>query len=55
MEKIVGIKFKNGCKVYYFAPGKDTYQKGMDVIVETARGLEFATPPTWRTPPNLPG
>ena len=43
MEKIVGIKFKNGCKVYYFAPGKDTYRKGMDVIVETARGLEFAT------------
>ena len=43
MEKIVGIKFKNSCKVYYFAPGKDTYQKGMDVIVETSRGLEFAT------------
>ena len=43
MEKIVGIKFRNGCKVYYFAPGKQTYQKGTDVIVETARGLEYAT------------
>lgn len=43
MEKIVGIKFKNTCKVYYFAPGKDTYEKGTDVIVETARGLEYAT------------
>lgn len=43
MEKIVGIKFKNSCKVYYFAPGKDVYQKGTDVIVETSRGLEYAT------------
>ena len=43
MEKIVGIKFKNGGKVYYFAPGKDRYEKGMGVIVETANGLEYAT------------
>ncbi len=43
MEKIVGVKFKNGCKVYYFAPGKDTYERGTDVIVETARGMEYAT------------
>lgn len=43
MEKIVGIKFKNGGKVYYFAPGKDTYEKDMGVIVETARGMEYAT------------
>ncbi len=43
MVKIVGIKFKNGGKVYYFAPGKDRYEKGMGVIVETANGLEYAT------------
>lgn len=43
MEKIVGIKFNTGCKLYYFAPGKQTYEKGMDVIVETSRGLEYAT------------
>lgn len=43
MVKIVGIKFKNGGKVYYFAPGKDKYEKGMGVIVETANGLEYAT------------
>lgn len=41
MVKIVGIKFKNGGKVYYFAPGKDTYEKGMGVIVETSNGLEY--------------
>ncbi|MGN0817554.1 MAG: stage 0 sporulation family protein [Candidatus Coproplasma sp.] len=45
MEKIVGIKFKNGGKLYYFAPGKDCgkYRKDMGVIVETAKGLEYAT------------
>lgn len=43
MEKIVGIKFKNGGKVYYFAPGKEKYEKDMGVIVETARGIEYAT------------
>lgn len=43
MEKIVGVKFKNSCKVYYFAPGKGTYEKGTDVIVETSRGLEYGT------------
>ena len=43
MVKIVGVKFKNGNKVYYFAPGKDRYKKGMGVIVETVRGMEYAT------------
>lgn len=43
MVKIVSVKFKEGGKSYYFAPGKETYQKGMGVIVETAKGLEYAT------------
>lgn len=43
MEKIVGIKFKNGGKLYYFAPGKDKYERNMGVIVETAKGIEYAT------------
>ena len=43
MAKITGVTFKNGGKVYYFAPGKDRYEKGMGVIVETARGNEYAT------------
>lgn len=43
MVKIVSVKFKNGGKSYYFAPGKETYEKGMGVIVETAKGLEYAT------------
>ncbi len=43
MVKVVSVKFKTGAKPYYFAAGKDTYEKGMGVIVETAKGLEYAT------------
>ena len=43
MAKIVGIRFKNTAKVYYFAPGKEKFNKGDGVIVETARGVEFGT------------
>ena len=43
MAKIVGIRFKNTAKVYYFAPGKETFKRGDGVIVETARGVEFGT------------
>lgn len=43
MVKITGVAFNAGGKVYYFAPGKDRYEKGMGVIVDTARGLEYAT------------
>lgn len=45
MAKIIGVKFKNTAKVYYFSPAndKDKYQVGSGVIVETAKGLEHAT------------
>ena len=45
MEKIVGIKFKNTSKVYYFAPANkdEHYEVGSGVIVETAKGLEYGT------------
>ena len=42
MVKITGVTFQNAGKIYYFAPGKERYEKGMGVIVETARGLEYA-------------
>jgi len=41
MVTIVGIRFKKAGKIYYFHPGGFTLQVGDDVIVETARGLEF--------------
>ena len=41
--EIVGIRFKTGGKIYYFAPMSIKASKGDNVIVETARGLEFGT------------
>jgi cell fate regulator YaaT (PSP1 superfamily) len=43
MVKVVGVKFKGTGKLYYFAPTAENYEKDMGVIVETARGVEFAT------------
>lgn len=43
MVEITGVIFKPGGKVYYFAPGKAEYKRGTGVIVETARGIEYAT------------
>ena len=40
MVEVIGIKFKQTGKVYYFAPGKIELKKGEYAIVETARGLE---------------
>ena len=43
MIKVVGIKFKNTGKLYYFSPKEgDKYERNMPVVVETARGLEYA-------------
>ncbi len=43
MIKVVVIKFKNGGKLYYFSPKADeVYERNMPVVVETARGLEYA-------------
>ena len=40
---VIGIKFKDGGKVYYFAPGEGAeYAENMEVIVETGKGAEFA-------------
>lgn len=50
MEKVVGIKFKTGSKLYYFAPkAGEEYGRNTPVIVETARGLEYA----WVVYPSL--
>lgn len=45
MVKITGVNFTENGKVYYFSPGKNSekYVKGMGVIVDTARGHEYAT------------
>ena len=40
MAEIVGVRFKNAGKTYYFDPAGHTLQKGDLVVVETTRGLE---------------
>ena len=43
MVKVVKIKFKNGGKLYYFAPkAGETYTRNQPVVVETSRGVEYA-------------
>jgi len=43
VPEIIGIKFKNSNKVYYFAPNGLVCSEGDEVIVESSRGPEFAT------------
>ena len=40
MAEVIGVRFKQVGKVYYFDPDGITAQKGDYVIVETARGIE---------------
>ena len=41
MVEIVGVRFKNVGKIYYFDPDGQAIAKGEHVIVETARGVEY--------------
>ena len=43
MTEIIGVRFKNGGKQYYFDPNGMTVEEGQDVIVETSRGVEYGT------------
>lgn len=41
MTKVIGVRFRQAGKIYYFAPGKYDIELGQHVIVETARGVEY--------------
>ena len=43
MVEVIGVRFREVGKIYYFSPGKDVLVVGTRVIVETARGLECGT------------
>ena len=43
MTKVVGVRFRNAGKVYFFDPGDFEVRRSLPVIVETARGLEYGT------------
>lgn len=41
MIKVIGVRFRTAGKIYFFSPGKLEIKQGDNVIVETARGVEF--------------
>ena len=41
MTKVIGVRFRNVGKIYYFDPQNYEIHKGDHVIVETARGMEY--------------
>jgi len=41
MVEVVGVRFKKSGKIYYFDPDNIDVEKDQDVIVETARGIEY--------------
>ena len=42
MTEVIGVRFRGGCKEYYFDPHGITVEPNQFVIVETAQGLEYA-------------
>ena len=43
MTEVISVRFRGGCKNYYFDPKGVQVRMGDQVIVETAQGPEFAT------------
>lgn len=43
MEEVIGVRFKEVGKIYYFNPKKLKFSENEKVIVETTRGIEFGT------------
>lgn len=41
--EVVGVRFKDTSKTYYFAPGDAVFKQGDHVIVETSRGTEYGS------------
>ena len=41
MTKVIGVRFRQAGKIYFFSPGKVEIKPQDRVIVETARGVEF--------------
>ncbi|NLM62721.1 MAG: stage 0 sporulation family protein [Mollicutes bacterium] len=41
MTKVIGVRFKEGGKIYYFSPNKFKLKKRITVVVETERGLQM--------------
>lgn len=46
MIKVVGVKFKDACKIYDFDPSDFNIRRGEKVVVDTERGVSLATAAT---------
>ena len=43
MANVIGVRFRNAGKMYWFSPGEYAVKRGDAVIVETSRGKEYGT------------
>ena len=43
MTKVIGVRFRTAGRIYFFDPLEYEIKRGDNVIVETARGIEFGT------------
>ena len=43
MTRVIGVRFRNVGKIYYFDPKGFDIKAGDHVIVETARGVEYGS------------
>lgn len=50
MMEVIGVRFKKAGKIYFFDACGQKVERGEDVIVETARGVEFGTVVQENTP-----
>ena len=41
MSKVIGVRFKEGGKIYYFDPLEFEIKPGDGVVVDTSRGIVF--------------
>ena len=41
MTEVISVRFRGGCKAYFFDPGGIAVAEGDEVVVETAQGAEF--------------
>ena len=41
MINVIGVRFRKAGKIYYFDPAGNYIEQGNNVIVETARGIEY--------------
>ena len=41
MNRVIGVRFRYAGKIYDFSAGDMDIRKGMHVIVETSRGVEY--------------